>query len=75
MKKHDEFVERHMKEDVEFKRSYKAHRDYEDKIAQIDKKKHLTPGDEVERNRLKKLKLALKDGMEKKLAAYREKNA
>lgn len=75
MKNQDEFVEKLMKEDVEFKRSYKAHSEYEDKIAQIEKKKHLTPVDEVERNRLKKLKLALKDGMEKKLAEYREKNA
>ncbi len=67
----DELVDRLLKEDMEFKKSYKSHKDYESKIAKLDKKKQLKPEDEVEINRLKKLKLSLKDGMEKKLAERR----
>lgn len=67
----DKLVERLLKEDMEFKKSYKSHKDYENKIAKLDKKKQLKPEDEVEINRLKKLKLSLKDGMERKLAELR----
>ncbi|MFQ5736723.1 MAG: hypothetical protein ACE5GY_07655 [Thermodesulfobacteriota bacterium] len=74
MEKHDEeLAKRLLREDVEFKKAYKAHKSYEENIAKLDKKKQLKPEDEVEINRLKKLKLALKDGMEKKLASYRAK--
>ncbi len=73
MDKNDEVFAKLLREDAEFKKSYKDHRDYEDKIAKLEKKKHLSPEDEVQRNKLKKLKLALKDGMEKKLATYRAK--
>ncbi len=74
MENRDELVKKLLREDAEFKKSYKAHHDYEEKIAKIDRKKRLTPEDEVERNRLKKLKLALKDGMEKRLSEYQAKS-
>jgi len=71
MDNRDKLFERLLKEDVEFKKSYKSHQDYESKIAKLDKKKMLKPEDEVEIHRLKKLKLSLKDGMERKLAEMR----
>lgn len=71
MDKKDELVNRLLKEDMEFKKSYKSHQEYETKIEKLDKKKQLKPEDEVEIHRLKKLKLSLKDGMEKKLAEFR----
>ncbi|MDP2689277.1 MAG: DUF465 domain-containing protein [Deltaproteobacteria bacterium] len=74
MENRDELVKKLLREDAEFKKSYKAHKDFEEKIAKIDRKKRMTPEDEVERNRLKKLKLALKDGMEKRLSEYQAKS-
>ena len=71
MDKNDELVNRLLNEDMEFKKSYKSHKEYESKIEKLDKKKQLKPEDEVEIHRLKKLKLSLKDGMEKKLAEFR----
>ncbi len=63
-----EMVEKLIGEDEDFKKKYKAHKEYERKIERLEKKANLTPGEELERNRLKKLKLALKDEMERKLA-------
>jgi len=62
-----EQVEKLIEEDEDFKKKYKAHKDYERKIERLEKKAHLTPEQTIEKNRLKKLKLALKDEMERKL--------
>ena len=70
MEKRDELVKKLLEEDEGFRSTYKTHRDYEEKRARIDRKKRMTPEDEVERNRLKKLKLALKDEMEKRISNY-----
>jgi uncharacterized protein YdcH (DUF465 family) len=67
---HD-LVERLLKEDEAFRDKYRSHRDYENKIARLDKKAHLSGEETVEKNRLKKLKLALKDEMERMLAVRR----
>jgi len=53
--------------DAVFRKSYKAHKDCESKLAKYEKKIHLTPVDTVEVNKLKKLKLSLKDEMTRKL--------
>lgn len=58
-------VKRLLEKDTIFRRSYETHRDYETRLAKLEKKAHLSAADMVERNRLKKLKLALKDEMEK----------
>jgi uncharacterized protein len=63
-----EVVEKLIKEDEDFKKKFKTHKDFERKIERLEKKSHLTPEEAVEKNRLKKLKLALKDEMERKLA-------
>ncbi len=64
----DAIVEKLIEEDEEFRKKYKIHKDYERKIDRLEKKSHLTAEESLEKNRLKKLKLALKDEMEKKLS-------
>lgn len=71
----DELVKKLLEEDEGFKKAYKTHRDYESKLARMDKKPHLNPVETVEKNRLKKLKLALKDEMEKTISRHRPKGA
>lgn len=66
-----ETVKRLLEEDEDFKKTWKVHKDYENKLAKLEKKPHLSPEEIVEKNRLKKLKLALKDEMEKIIAERR----
>lgn len=61
----EELVKRLLEEDDGFRKTYKAHKDFENKIARLEKKPHLTAEEMVEKKRLKKLKLSLKDEMEK----------
>jgi len=63
-----EMVEKLIEEDEDFKKKFKTHKDFERKIERLEKKAHLTPEETIEKNRLKKLKLALKDEMERKVA-------
>ncbi len=70
----DELVKRLIDENETFRNNYKAHKDYGSKVARLDKKPYLSPEETAERARLKKLKLALKDEMEKELAKYRKHN-
>ncbi|MBI5643793.1 MAG: DUF465 domain-containing protein [Deltaproteobacteria bacterium] len=62
-----------LEEDEGFRKTYKTHKDYENKIARLEKKPHLTAEENVEKNRLKKLKLALKDEMERTIKARQTK--
>lgn len=72
MESHDqELVKRLIEEDESFRENYRAHKDYETKISKLEKKSHLSPEDSVEKSKLKKLKLALKEEMEKTLARHR----
>lgn len=64
-------VKKLLDEDAAFRKSYKTHKDYETKLARFEKKPHLTPVETIEVNRLKKLKLALKDEMLKRLQGTR----
>lgn len=66
-------VEKLIKTDQEFKEKYKAHKDYENKLEKLEKKPRLTPSETVEKKRLKKLKLALKDEMKQRIAEYLDK--
>ena len=52
-------------ENEDFKKVFEAHRGYKKQVDEIEKKHLLSAQDEVEIKRLKKLKLALKDEMEK----------
>lgn len=66
-----ELVQRLLSEDTEFKKTYKMHKDCENRLEKLEKIPRLTPEDKVEKNRLKKLKLTLKDDMEGALARFR----
>ena len=61
----EELVKKLLKEDPAFNKTYHADRDYEKVVAKLEKKPHLTAEERAEKARLKKLKLSLKDEMEK----------
>lgn len=69
-----ELVQRLLNEDAEFKKTYKSHKDCENKLEKLEKIPRLTPEDKTEKNRLKKLKLTLKDEMESILTRVRAAN-
>lgn len=75
MEKRDELVKKLLEEDEGFRNTYKTHQDYENRLAKIEKKPRLSPDEVLEKNRLKKLKLALKDEMEQKISSYGQKGA
>lgn len=70
----DELVQKLLDENETFRNNYKAHKDYGSKVARLDKKPFLNAEETAERARLKKLKLALKDEMEKEISKYRKNN-
>ncbi len=57
--------------DAEFRQLVQKHAEYDKQIEDLESKPHVTPEDEVEEHRLKKLKLALKDQMNAILARHR----
>lgn len=63
----EKLVKKLLNEDATFRKNYKTHKACEEKLAKLEKKIHLTPADTVEVAKLKKLKLALKDGMMRKI--------
>ena len=67
----DELKAHLMATDETFRRLAEEHADYEKQIQAIEAKPHLTPQDEIEEHRLKKLKLRLKDQMSEIMARYR----
>ena len=52
-------------ENEEYRTAFSLHHECERKLSKMEKKTHLTGSEEVERKRLKKLKLVMKDKMEK----------
>jgi len=64
-----ELVERLLEENEAFKKAYAEHKEYKQRVAELEKKTILSSEERVEEKRLKKLKLALKDNMEKMLLA------
>lgn len=69
----DEVVKKLLDDDADFKKAFKAHKDYENKLERMEKKPRLSAAETVEKNRLKKLKLALKDEMEQRISKARAK--
>lgn len=69
----DEVVKKLLDEDEAFRKACKAHKDYENKLEKMEKKSLLSAAEKVEKNRLKKLKLALKDEMEQRISKARAK--
>lgn len=66
-----ELCEKLVKENDEFKEVYIAHQGYKKQLLKIEKKGFLSTEDELEKKRLKKLKLATKDKLERFLAKCR----
>ena len=67
----DELKAHLMSTDDEFRQLVQKHAEYDRQIEALEAKPHVTPEDEVEEHRLKKLKLALKDQMNAILARHR----
>lgn len=67
----DELKAHLMATDENFRRLAEQHAEYKKQIEAIEAKAHVTPEDEVEEGRLKKLKLHLKDQMSEIMARYR----
>lgn len=63
-----------MKTDEEFRRLAEQHAAYHQQLEALEGKSHLTPQEEVEEHRLKKLKLHLKDQMNHIMSRYRAQN-
>ena len=55
----------------EFRQLAAQHAEYERQLDAIEAKPHVTPEDEVEEHRIKKLKLRVKDQMNEIMARYR----
>ena len=72
MEKRDlELIQKFISGDPELKRRIDEHEEYERKLAELNRRLHLTPEEEVERKRIQKLKLAGRDRIEVILAKYR----
>ncbi len=67
----DGLTKKLIEEDDSFKKRFDAHRDYEKQVNAMEKKSHLSVEELMEKKRLKKLKLALKDEMEQIIADHR----
>jgi uncharacterized protein YdcH (DUF465 family) len=63
-----------MKTDEEFRRLADQHAQYHKQLEAIEAKPHLTPEEELEEHRLKKLKLRLKDQMNGIISRNRAQN-
>jgi len=63
-----ELVERLLEENDDFRKAYNEHREYKQRVWELEKKGILTEEERLEEKKLKKLKLALKDSMERMLA-------
>jgi uncharacterized protein YdcH (DUF465 family) len=72
MEKRDlDLIQKFISGDPELKRRMDEHEEYERKLAELNRRLHLTPEEEVERKRIQKLKLAGRDRIEAILAKYR----
>ena len=60
-----------MQTNEEFRRLAAEHTQYHHELEALEGKSHLTPSEEVEEHRLKKLKLNLKDQMNQIMSRYR----
>lgn len=72
MELHDEELKAHLMEtDAEFRRLCEEHRDMKRRVEELEAKPHLTPEEEMEEHRLKKVKLAIKDQITEVMSRHR----
>ncbi|GEM_PF-308870 len=71
--KESELSETLLREDSEFRELYEKHREYEEVLEKLLSKRPLSPEEEVEIKKIKKLKLKIKDRMQEILVREREK--
>jgi len=67
----DELKAHLMQTDEEFRRLVEQHAQYKRQLDEIESKPYVTPQDEIEEHRIKKLKLHLKDQMNQILGRHR----
>jgi hypothetical protein len=67
MAKEDKLVQKLLEEDDEFRNLFSEHRQLDEKVAVLENKEILSVEDELEIKQFKKLKLSLKDKMQKKI--------
>lgn len=65
-----QIIDRLVKSNVTFKKLFEKHRDLDSRLRDMDKKVYLTPEQQTEISRLKKLKLRNKDQMEAILSQH-----
>jgi uncharacterized protein YdcH (DUF465 family) len=65
-----DLLEKVQKENKEFRGLYQEHTTLKNKVEALNKKKILTPEQEVEKKKNQKQKLSIKDRMEKILSEY-----
>ena len=65
-----DLLERLLVEDMNFKRRDNKHSEYKLKISSLESRAHLTAAELQEKQRFKKLKLALKDEIEEIIAQH-----
>jgi len=66
-----ELIEKFAKQDPLLRTLYQEHRELDKKLQKLSKKPYLTPAEEREEQRLKKMKLAGKDKLVRILEKYR----
>ena len=71
----EELVEKICRENKGFKKLWENHYELKEKIQEFERRRFLTPAEELESKRLKKLKLKEKDLMMQMVNEYRSKNA
>ncbi len=67
MAREDKLVQKLLEEDDEFRNLFSEHRQLDEKVAVLENKETLSVEDELEIKQFKKLKLSLKDKMQKKI--------
>lgn len=75
MEGRDEAVARVLLEENEaFRREMESHRRYEKVLEEYARRPHLSAEDEIEKKKVQKLKLAVKDRMARMILAYRRRH-
>ncbi len=64
-------VEKLVNENPRFRKLYEEHQFFEKELVQLEERSHLTPEEEFEQKKIKKLKLAGKEEMERILQEFR----